>query len=500
MEEEDMLPMSQNSTMSRKRKRGKQQPAPLSANDQAHLLYADELLDYFMLSSSDEPGAAHVLPPEPPQVFQVDRAIDDLGHTALHWAAAMGDIEVVKDLLSRGADPKALSSQDLTPLMRAVMFTNNYEKTTMPKLVNLLQSTIGVKDFFGATVFHHLAQTCGNRSKWACSRYYCETIINKLSEITSSHQIAGILNAQDNNGDTGVLMAARHGAKKVAKVFLAHYAAGDIPNAKGEIADELLLSLAKSGGSGRLFVPSSSPFQPDHGHEMLNGHFDPLGTSATLSHPTSFNSQAALNITAKVAPMIIHESEKLAKAFDQELREKEAALAEGRRLQATLEAERHLVQQQMHELMRNVEEEATINERRAEYARLVQENESLLEQLQHGELHHLVRSEEQKVDPALFRDNKKTLSSEEYEEKWRLREELAQLQQQRRDLVKLCVKHQSHVGTGERTAKYRRLVALTTGQREEDLDEMSAELLEEVRGDKMDQVIPSTPPRQSLVV
>jgi hypothetical protein len=86
------------------------------------------------------------------------------------------------------------------------------------------------------------------------------------------------------------------------------------------------------------------------------------------------------------------------------------------------------------------------------------------------------------------------------EEKWRLGNELSQLQKQRRDLVKQCVKHQSHVGTGERTAKYRRLVALTTAQKEEDLDDMSAELLEAVRGDKMDEVIPSTPPRQSIVV
>jgi transcription factor MBP1 len=499
MEDEDMLQISQNSTMSRKRKRAKEQPSALSTNDQAHLLYADELLDYFMLSS-DDPGSLNVLPPEPPVPFQVDRPIDDAGHTALHWAAAMGDIEVIKDLLSRGADPKALSKQELTPLMRSVMFTNNYEKGTMPKLVNLLQSTIGVKDFFGATVFHHLAQTCGTRSKWQSARYYCETIINKLSEVTSSQQIAAILNAQDNNNDTAVLIAARHGAKKVAKAFLTHYAAGDIPNSKGEIADEILLSMARSSGAGLMLLPSSSPFQPDHGHETRNGHSELAVSSTTLSLSNSYNSQAALNISAKVAPMIIHESEKLAKAFDEELKEKEAALAEGRRLQANLESERHYVQLQMHELMGDIEDEATISERREEYGRLVRENESLLEQIQHVELHHLVRSEEQKVDPALFRDQKTNQLPEELEEKWRLGNELSQLQKQRRDLVKQCVKHQSHVGTGERTAKYRRLVALTTAQKEEDLDDMSAELLEAVRGDKMDEVIPSTPPRQSIVV
>ena len=85
--EEDMVPMSQHSTQSRKRKRTMNEGPVMSMTEQDHVLYGDELLDYFM-TVGDAPGYSRIVPPDPPLHFQVNRPIDDQGNTALHWACS----------------------------------------------------------------------------------------------------------------------------------------------------------------------------------------------------------------------------------------------------------------------------------------------------------------------------------------------------------------------------------------------------------------------------
>jgi transcription factor MBP1 len=152
-----MLPMSQQSTGSRKRKRGVENGA-FSNAELEHTLYGDELLDYFVTSS--EENGSNMQPPVPPRNFDVDRPIDTQGNNALHWACAMGDVGVMRDLLTRGASPAAQNDvSGETPLIRAVLFTNNYDKQSFPKVVAALQNTITERDWHGATVFHHIAET-----------------------------------------------------------------------------------------------------------------------------------------------------------------------------------------------------------------------------------------------------------------------------------------------------------------------------------------------------
>ena len=136
----------------RKRKRGIDQ---MSLLDQQHQIWADQLLDYFMLLDHE----SAVSWPEPPQSINLDRPIDEKGHAAMHWAAAMGDVGVVKELIHRGARIDCLSNNLETPLMRAVMFTNNFDKETMPSMVKIFQQTVHRTDWFGSTVFHHIAAT-----------------------------------------------------------------------------------------------------------------------------------------------------------------------------------------------------------------------------------------------------------------------------------------------------------------------------------------------------
>ena len=101
---------------SRKRRRLMEDPQVQAEN--MHQLWAEELLDYFMLQGeADAPSTL----PLPPEGANLDRAIDDKGHTALHWAVAMGDLEIVKRLLTDRASIDVQSKSGETPLMRSVL-------------------------------------------------------------------------------------------------------------------------------------------------------------------------------------------------------------------------------------------------------------------------------------------------------------------------------------------------------------------------------------------
>ncbi|KAK5262623.1 Transcription factor mbp1, partial [Exophiala xenobiotica] len=106
MADDDFLPLSQNSAASRKRKQRDFEEQMVTATDLDHTMYGDELLDYFV-TAGDDPNNAHMTPPQPPPNFDVDRPIDNLGNNALHWACAMGAVQIARDLLARGANPKA---------------------------------------------------------------------------------------------------------------------------------------------------------------------------------------------------------------------------------------------------------------------------------------------------------------------------------------------------------------------------------------------------------
>lgn len=62
--DEDMLQMSQHG--GRKRKRGMNEAAVMSMSEQEHIIYGDQLLDYFM-TVGDAPQATRIHPPKPPR-------------------------------------------------------------------------------------------------------------------------------------------------------------------------------------------------------------------------------------------------------------------------------------------------------------------------------------------------------------------------------------------------------------------------------------------------
>ncbi|KAF3009829.1 hypothetical protein E8E13_010335 [Curvularia kusanoi] len=462
----------------RKRKRQMDQ---MSLLDQQHQIWADQLLDYFMLLDHKDAYSW----PEPPPSINLDRPIDEKGHAAMHWAAAMGDVAVVKELIHRGARIDCLSNNLETPLMRAVMFTNNFDKETMPSMVKIFQQTVHRTDWFGSTVFHHIAATTSSSNKYVCARWYLDCIINKLSETWIPDEVTRLLNAADQNGDTAIMIAARNGARKCVRSLLGRNVSVDVPNKKGETADDLIRDLnSRRRMHGRPRQASSSPFAPPPEHR-LNGFVRDLdgGPLLPLSLPNTsrpeertYRSQTASHLMTKVAPTLLEKCEELALAYEHELAEKEAESFDASRVVKRRQAELEAIRKQVSELENSNQalDDASIDAaQETELASLIADAESLLEIEQKAELRRLLARSS--ANPA-----EQYSSADDAAEKLRLSLLLYRAQCERRQLVQAVVRNLSGAGMSERQGVYKGLIAKALGEREEDVESMLPEILREL--------------------
>ena len=476
--DEEMIPMSQQGPYSRKRKRGMNEAAAMSISEQEHILYGDQLLDYFM-TVGDAPEATRISPPEPPANFQVDRTIDDSGNTALHWACAMGDLEIVKDLLRRGADVKAVSVHDETALVRAVLFTNNYEKRTFLALLDLLLDTVSYRDWFGATIFHHLAETTRSKGKWKSSRYYCEVLLDKLCNTCSQEELDLLLSLQDSNGDCAALVAARNGAFRLVNLLLRHCPqAADLANKKGETATSIT-QRAHHPERDIPPPPSSITMGNDQVDGEIGGSVNPDPQSVSHSHTASPTTSALLS---KIRTLMSEANKKLATGYGNTKTNEQDSddVANPEALYQQLELDRHKIQQQSAALAEKETEQGPVDAQLGRYEQLRNHYESSLEQIQQARLGERLRSM-----PAQEAKNSESMDQSELLTMYQLSQQICSAQKTRRTAVKDLAQQTADAGVSTKFDTHRKLVALATGLREEELDPMAAELAETLEFDRL---------------
>lgn len=160
------------------------------------------------------------------QEVDIDVPIDELGHTALHWASALARLPLVRALIGKGANPCRGNGTGETPLIRAVLVTNTMDQNTFIDLLEMLKSSICCQDLSKRTVLHHIAVTAGIKGRSAASRYYLDSLLEWI--VTHGQKVdmdltvfeRTVVDVKDRNGDTALNIAARIGNRSLVQSLL----------------------------------------------------------------------------------------------------------------------------------------------------------------------------------------------------------------------------------------------------------------------------------------
>ncbi|KAI9668900.1 MAG: transcriptional regulator swi6 [Caeruleum heppii] len=209
-------------------------------------------LDPYQSDFSTHPALLGLAPQD------LDLPLDGTAHTALHWAATLARLPLLRALIGRGASIFRVNGGGETALIRACVVTNNLDNGSFPELLELLGPTIEMTDGRGRTVLHHIAVSSAVKGRNAASRYYLESllefVVRQGSSNASSQQksfnglspapitmkaiglarfMSEIVNAQDKVGDTALNIAARIGNRSIIQQLLEVGADASIPNRAG---------------------------------------------------------------------------------------------------------------------------------------------------------------------------------------------------------------------------------------------------------------------------
>ena len=464
---------------SRKRKRGQRDLA-----DQQHMVFADALLDYFILSSTDGPSTHAACPPQIPSNFEVNHAIDDQWHTALHWAAAMGDVYIIQQLINRKADLAARNKRGETPLIRAVLFTNNFERQSMEELMPLLRDTVIDMDHHGASVLHHIVMTTNSRMRRKCALYYLNAVLETMSQICPPQEFARIVNTQDKSGDTALHIAVRYGAKKCIRALQERGAQGDIHNRRGETADYILASM----NAVRQDQISSSPPAPNF--SFANG-LD-AAKSTRPGQMAHYRTEPARSFSQSFETLSQEKGLQVALALDAEAKEKDEVLEEAQQACEKAELERQQIRQATSQLVTHglgQDDEQELRQLQQEYETQAAEAKSYSEQVQHRELHRVVRDQELALPKeAHYLQPKVAMADDQViNEQARAALDLAVEQNKRRKLTATVVDAQASAGMGPNGEAMKRLISMTMSVPKDEVTvDLVNDLWEELDGSKLE--------------
>jgi hypothetical protein len=274
-------------------------------------IYSDRLLDYFKLGRY---GKA----PKPPADYQPDWLVDAEGHTALHWASAMGDIKIIRQLKTFGANLACQNMRGETPLMRAVRFPHSYNNRTMPAIVQELIMTIGAVDFLQGTALHHAVASLQKDSFLdRVAKFYINAIVQGTWEHFGSEYVQRILDAQDMDENTALHIAAKEMAKECVTELQNLGAAPDTRNNDGftpsgvKDEDELGTNAIDIPTSRRPYYPHarrSSSVAQQHRSLAVDEDDLPFGIHRSISlgaddrEPPSWLEQTTENVASPSSP------------------------------------------------------------------------------------------------------------------------------------------------------------------------------------------------------
>lgn len=160
--------------------------------------------------------------------------IDESCNTALHWAATLARLPLVRQLLNKGFNMSRTNSGGETALVAACQARNNHDHSSFPELLDLLGPSIEIRDGRGRTLLHHIAVSSAMKGRAGVGRYYLESLLEfvvrrgsapssqeqlssqqQLNTISLGRFMSEIVNAQDKSGDTALNLAARTSTRSI---------------------------------------------------------------------------------------------------------------------------------------------------------------------------------------------------------------------------------------------------------------------------------------------
>jgi regulatory protein SWI6 len=216
-------------------------------NEEKQAMLTDLFADQTRTDFTNHPAILHL------SGADLDMPIDNSSNTALHWAATLARVSLMRLLVSKGANMFRGSATGQTPLMSAVSVNNSLDHSCFPETLEILAPLIELRDSQGRTILHHIAVTCAIKGRAASSKYYLEALLEYLvrSNIGAA-QIPSFLensnypkpiglmrfmqemvNARDKAGNTALNLAARIGNRNIISQLLEVQADPTIPNHKG---------------------------------------------------------------------------------------------------------------------------------------------------------------------------------------------------------------------------------------------------------------------------
>ncbi|KAF2127527.1 apses transcription factor-like protein [Dothidotthia symphoricarpi CBS 119687] len=242
----------------------------------------------------------------------LDMPIDNTLNTALHWAATLARVSLMRLLVSKGANMFRGNATGMTPLMSAVSVNNSLDHSCFPETLEILAPLIELRDTQGRTILHHIAVTCAIKGRAASSKYYLEALLeylvrsnigaNQPSSFHDNHPkpiglmrfMQEMVNARDKAGSTALNLAARIGNRNIISQLMEVQADPTIPNHKGTRPIDFGVG-SDIHGDGEVIIPSPSKGKaPLSKVEETSREIQPLMSGILQSASMQFTQEARL--------------------------------------------------------------------------------------------------------------------------------------------------------------------------------------------------------------
>ncbi|EOA86280.1 uncharacterized protein SETTUDRAFT_131666 [Exserohilum turcica Et28A] len=278
-------------------------------NEEKQAMLTDLFADQTRSDFTNHPALLHL------SGADLDMPIDNTSNTALHWAATLARVSLMRLLVSKGANMFRGNASGQTPLMSAVSVNNSLDHSCFPETLEILAPLIELRDSQGRTILHHIAVTCAIKGRAASSKYYLEALLEYLvrsniggGQIPSFHDTTNypkpiglmrfmqeMVNARDKAGNTALNLAARIGNRNIISQLMEVQADPTIPNHKG--TRPIDFGVGNDLGDGEALITATSPSKgkaPLSKVEETSREIQPLMSGILQSASMQFTQEARL--------------------------------------------------------------------------------------------------------------------------------------------------------------------------------------------------------------